>query len=190
MCCILTLSPTFDDWDQNHALYQALSGIDPPAFSKYKVGVSIPVNYEEPFLEAIYALSDRVYLMAYEHKDVDYIERKTNDAFWAWKDGFVHPFKDFNDRYELELFCQTLDKRFNNPRIALHDMKTMMQLEEKNHKCQCGLPILNEGTIPSRSCGRSVPISVKVNWDRLLYLSILILGLAYISSIPSVWWPP
>ena len=131
----LDLEPhTFDDWDQNHALYQArYLELIHRLSSKYKVGVSIPVNYEEPFLEAIYALSDRVYLMAYEHKDVDYIERKTNDAFLLGPEKTVLSIrcKDFNDRYELELFCQTLDKRFNNPRIALHDMKTMMQLEEK-----------------------------------------------------------
>ncbi|MCB0657444.1 MAG: hypothetical protein KDC57_14965 [Saprospiraceae bacterium] len=131
----LDLEPhTLKEWEENKAVYQAryLEMIHRLSM-KYKVSVSIPLSYQDDFLQAIYTLANHVYLMAYEHKDIDFIERKTQAAFLLGADKTTIAIRcqDFNDRYELELFCQSLDQRFHNPRIALHDLEDLMKLEEK-----------------------------------------------------------
>jgi hypothetical protein len=99
-----------------------------------KLSVSIPVFYPENILKEIYAQSDNVYLMAYEHSDADYIIRKVKEEFAidASRTVIALRAKDFKNRTECEKLMAELSRTLNTSRFALHDLETFVKLDELN----------------------------------------------------------
>ena len=97
-----------------------------------KLSVSIPVFYPETTLKDIYAQADNVYLMAYEHSDVDFIIRKVKEEFAidASKTVIALRAKDFKNRNECEKLITELSQTLNTSRFALHDLETFVKLDE------------------------------------------------------------
>jgi hypothetical protein len=97
-----------------------------------KLSVSIPVFYPEPILKEIYAQSDFVYLMAYEHPNADFIIRKVKEEFAldATKTVIALRAKDFKNRNECEKLINELNTTMNASRFALHDLETFVKLDE------------------------------------------------------------
>ncbi len=125
---------TFDDWSENEAMYQEkylrlLRSIA----QNHDVSVSIPVFYSESFLDGVYEIAERVYVMAYENKDVAYIKRKTAEEYQRGKNRTILSIrcKDFANRYELEQFINILRGELDISAIAVQDLKSMLDLEEK-----------------------------------------------------------
>jgi len=97
-----------------------------------KLSVSIPVFYPETILKEIYAYSDLVYLMAYEHPNADYIIKKVKEEFAldANKTVIALRAKDFKNRTECEKLINELNKTINATKFALHDFETFVKLDE------------------------------------------------------------
>lgn len=99
-----------------------------------KLSVSIPVFYPEPILKEIYAQSDNVYLMAYEHPTADFIIKKVKEEFAIdpAKTVIALRAKDFKNRNECENLINELSKTLTPSRFALHDLETFVKLDELN----------------------------------------------------------
>ncbi len=97
-----------------------------------KLTVSIPVFYPETILKEIYAQSDLVYLMAYEHPNAEFIIRKTKEEFGfdASKTIIALRAKDFKNRTECEKLINELSTTLNTSKFALHDLETFVKLDE------------------------------------------------------------
>ncbi len=105
-----------------------------------QLSVSIPVFFPEETLKEIYAQADKVYIMAYEHKDSDYIVRKVKEELDvdASKTIIAIRAKDFNDRNECENLITELNQLLTTHSFAMHDFETFVKLDEisvnKNNK--------------------------------------------------------
>ena len=97
-----------------------------------KLAVSIPLFYPEETLKEIYATCDRVYLMAYEKPDVDFIEKKTAEEFKFGKDKTIISLRadDFATRHDMEVFVGKLSDRLKIDRFAYHDLGRMIDLDQ------------------------------------------------------------
>jgi hypothetical protein len=95
--------------------------------------VSIPVFYPESTLKEIYALSDKVYIMAYEHTDAAYILRKAKEelAAGAEKTIIAVRAKDFKNRSACETLIKELTATLGD-KIAMHDLETFISLDEQS----------------------------------------------------------
>ena len=121
------------DWLENQyksilytsALFAEANGLD--------LSVSIPVHYEQSLLEEVYENADKVMLMAYEHPDVAYIDRKVKEemAIAPEKTVIALSHKDFQNRYLMENFMTELSSSKGFNQFALHDLKGLIELEEK-----------------------------------------------------------
>jgi hypothetical protein len=104
-----------------------------------KLCVSIPLFYPEEVLKDVYALCDKVYLMAYERPEVDFIEKKTAEEFRLGKEKTVIALRaeDFATRHDMEVFMAKLKDKLKTDRFALHDLGRMVDLDQgqlKNSK--------------------------------------------------------
>jgi hypothetical protein len=104
-----------------------------------KLSVSIPLYYPEDVLKDIYANCDKVYLMAYEKPDLDFIQKKTTEEFALGKDKTVIALRaeDFATRHDMEVFMAKLSDKLKTDRFALHDLSRMISLDQdqlKNNK--------------------------------------------------------
>ncbi len=99
-----------------------------------KLTASIPVFYPETILKEIYAQSDLVYLMAYEHPNAEYIIRKTKEEFGFdfSKTIIALRAKDFKNRTECEKLINELSITLNTSKFALHDLETFVKLDEQS----------------------------------------------------------
>lgn len=99
-----------------------------------KLAVSIPVFFPEEVLNEIYANVDKVYLMAYEHNDAEYIVKKVKEelAVGAPKTIIAFRAKDFKDRTACEALISDLAEVLKLDRIALHDLGSFVQLDEQS----------------------------------------------------------
>ncbi len=126
---------TFDDFKTNQAAYfakyiQALNDAD--AFCKkqnLQLEVSIPLSYPDDVLDKIFSVCSKVYLMAYENIDPDFIARKCEEEMKRGKNKIVLALrtKDFVNRAQMEEHF----KKLGIKNIAYHEYETLLELEKK-----------------------------------------------------------
>jgi hypothetical protein len=95
--------------------------------NQFQLSVSIPLSFPDEFIPQIFALCDKVYLMAYENTNIDFIQRKSAEEFAAGKDKITlaFRFKDFKSKIDLYDLIEESRKRFGIDRFALHDFSSM-----------------------------------------------------------------
>jgi|GEM_PF-5404439 len=96
-----------------------------------KLSVSIPVFYETDKLQKIYSYADKVYLMAYETPNVDFIIRKTKEEIAIDKSKTIIALrtKDFKSRDTMNQFIQQLQSALGHSEFAIHDLKSWATLK-------------------------------------------------------------
>lgn len=128
---------TFPDWDENKELY-VNNLIETYRLSKLlceqfglKLSASIPTYYPSEMLGDIYNNLDKVYLMAYERPDIEFIQRKTREEYLTNKSKTVLSLrtKDFNNRLIMEKFIEAVTEVMNINHIAIHDLGTLYDLD-------------------------------------------------------------
>ena len=126
---------TFSDFKENKDLYfnKYMNLIDSAAiFCKRKnlrLSVSIPLNYPDTVLQKLIAKCDKVYLMAYENVDVDFIKKKTAEEIKLGGDKVVLALrtKDFEDRLHMNEHY----KKIGIKHTAYHDYEGLIELDKK-----------------------------------------------------------
>jgi hypothetical protein len=101
--------------------------------NKILLSVSIPLSYGDSLLKAVYTNAQHVYLMAYEHKDIDYIQRKTALplSYGAEKTTICLRVKDFESIEELNQFTEQLTKTMSLNNIGIHDLNDLIMMDNK-----------------------------------------------------------
>ena len=132
---------TFDNWktEKDSLLNEYLKMLNEVSrFCKenqLKLEVSIPLYYPEEITLQIFNIVDQVYFMCYENIDVSYIERKLN-SYIEQKDKFTVAIRteDFTDRNEMEEYIQILINKLGLSKIAYHDLKRVLSMDEEEFK--------------------------------------------------------
>lgn len=124
-----------DDFKTNQAAYfakyiQLLNDAD--AFCKkqnLQLEVSIPLNYPDDVLDKIFSVCNKVYLMAYENTDPEFITRKCEEELKRGKNKIVLALraKDFQNRAQMDEHY----KKLGIKNIAYHDYDTLLELDKK-----------------------------------------------------------
>lgn len=101
---------------------------------KIALAASIPVFYPENILKEMAEVVDKVYIMAYEMKDAEVFTRRVKEEVEIFKDKTVLAVrtKDFSTRLELEEFLGKVIDATGISRVAVHDIKGMVELDEKS----------------------------------------------------------
>lgn len=99
-----------------------------------QLSVSIPVYYNKTLLDSIYNLCDKVYLMAYEHPDIEYITQKVTEEFEvnAAKTIVAISASDFKDRLLFEAFVRKLLEKLGADQLAIHDLGRLIELDNRS----------------------------------------------------------
>lgn len=99
-----------------------------------ELSVSIPVFYPEAYLPMIYGLSDKVFVMAYEHPDIAYVEGKLSEEMEISKDKTVIVLSpnDFTDRLMLENFINQIIIKLGINEIAIHDLRRLLENDARS----------------------------------------------------------
>lgn len=128
---------TFPDWDGNKEKYlnnlMETFRIARKLCNDHgmKLSASIPTYYPNEQLPEIYSLLDKVYLMAYEQPDIEFIARKTSEEYAINKEKTVLSLrtKDFNNRLVMEKFIEALDAEMEFEEMAIHDLGTLFEMD-------------------------------------------------------------
>ncbi len=104
--------------------------------NKILLSVSIPLSYSDSLLKAVYKNAQHVYLMAYEHKDIDYIQRKTALplSYGAENTTICLRVKDFESIGELNQFTEQLTKTMKLNNIGIHDLNDVIMMDNKEQQ--------------------------------------------------------
>lgn len=103
--------------------------------NQLELNVSIPVFYPEKYLRDIYKHADHVYVMAYGHKEVDYIERKTKEEneISRVKTIIALSGKNFTTLTELHKFIGSVSQKMDAQKFAVHDFENMVVLDRNSN---------------------------------------------------------
>jgi len=126
---------TIDDFKTNSGMYEAeyinmlRKARNICDANGFQLSVSIPVYYNRVLLDSIYNLCDKVYLMAYEHPDVEYITQKVSEEFAinASKTIVALSAADFKDRLLFEAF-----DKLGADQLAIHDLGRLIELDNRS----------------------------------------------------------
>jgi acid phosphatase class B len=127
---------TLDDWKGKKSIYldQYIELLDRTnAYCDNRninLSVSVPLHYPKEYLDMIYERCDKIYFMAYENIDTDYIIRKVQD-FNKDKTIISLRTEDFNNLLELEMKIIDLHSKFQPLEYTIHDLRRMIELEKK-----------------------------------------------------------
>lgn len=125
---------TFDDFKTNQEAYftKYIQLLEAGAMFCQKHNlqfeVSIPLSYPDHVLEKVFNACDKVYLMAYENVDPDFITRKIEEEVKRGKSKIVLALrtKDFETRAQMdELF-----KKLGIKNTAYHDFESLLELDK------------------------------------------------------------
>jgi hypothetical protein len=99
-----------------------------------KLSASVPLSFDQTMLNRVYDKCDKVYLMAYEHPDIDYVKRKTADALSisVQKSIIALSPSDFDDRLSLELFIERLLIDLKLETVAIHDLRRLVEIDNRS----------------------------------------------------------
>lgn len=133
---------TFDDFRTNEETYmRALTSVinNTGEFCRSRgmeISVSVPLHYKPAYLERIYNLTDRVFLMAYETTDINQIIRRASEevSISQAKTVFAVSASDFKDRLEMEYFIQQLLIQTQTTSVGVHDLRRLIELDENTIK--------------------------------------------------------
>lgn len=128
---------TFPDWDGTKEFYinnvAEVLRISKTFLSplNLELETSIPLHYPEELLPQIYEQADKVYLMAYERPDIEFIKRKSLEEFSLNKDKTVLSLrtKDFPNRLVMEKFIEAITKEMDLNELTIHDLGTLFELD-------------------------------------------------------------
>jgi len=130
---------TFSDWETEKAAYmnsylQMLNEVRNFCNQrKWKLSVSIPLHYPEETVNKIFSICDQVIFMAYENIKPEYIDRKLLPyAGQKVKLAVAVRTKDFQNRIQIEKYLIDLYHRTGIEQIAIHDIETLISMDEKN----------------------------------------------------------
>ena len=127
---------TFDDWKVNKVKYldQYIELLDKAKTYCNERGlmlsVSVPLHYPENYLQMIYDRVDKVYFMAYENIDTDYIVRKVKD-FNREKTIISLRTEDFRNLLEIEMKIIDIQSQYQPLEFTIHDLRRMIELEKQ-----------------------------------------------------------
>lgn len=98
------------------------------------LSVSIPMHYEPSELSDLYSKADKVFVMAYEKPDINFILRRIAEEMQAGKDKMVIALNpdDFADRLSMEAFISRLLAASGLSEIAIHDLRRLIQIDERS----------------------------------------------------------
>jgi len=128
---------TFPDWDGTKEFYLnnvsevlriSRTFLTPLGL---ELETSIPLHYPEEFLPQIYENVDKVYLMAYERPDIEFIKRKSLEEFSLNKEKTILSLrtKDFPNRLVMEKFIEAITQEMDLNEITIHDLGTLFELD-------------------------------------------------------------
>lgn len=128
---------TFPDWDGTKEFYlnnvTEVLRISKTFLSplNLELETSIPLHYPEELLPQIYEQVDKVYLMAYERPDIEFIKRKSQEEFTLSKEKTVLSLrtKDFPNRLVMEKFIEAISGELNINEVTIHDLGTLFELD-------------------------------------------------------------
>ena len=127
---------TFDDWKENKTKYlnEYIELLDKTRDycdqRKISLSVSVPLHYPKDYLQMIYDRVDKVYFMAYENVDTDYIVRKVKD-FDREKTIISLRTEDFRNLLEIEMKIIDIQSKYQPLEFTIHDLRRMINLEKK-----------------------------------------------------------
>lgn len=131
---------TFEDWGTKKDIY-IKQYLDMLSFVKVLAGpkgmelsVSIPVHLPENSLNGIFGLADRVFVMAYGTKDMAVLKRRLDEELKAGMDKVTIALRplDFDSRAEFERFLKNVIAELGVERVAVHDIKGLLRIDEIN----------------------------------------------------------
>lgn len=96
------------------------------------LSISIPLSYELIYLQKINRFLDRIYLMAYEHPDAQYIIRKTKEEVTLFKSKATIALrtKDFSSMGEMETMMDKLAIEGGFGYFAIHDYSGLLNFKK------------------------------------------------------------
>lgn len=132
---------TFDNWktEKDKLLADYLKMLNEVSIfckaNQLKLEVSIPLYYPEEVTTSILNLVDQVYFMCYENIDLNYFERKLT-PYNDLKEKFTIALRteDFKGRNEMEEYIQHLIEKLGVNKIAYHDLKRLLSMDEEELK--------------------------------------------------------
>jgi hypothetical protein len=133
---------TFADWPEKKGAYldqfveMVRSAKEFVGTSSLEISISIPVHYAEDKLKALFPHCDEIYLMAYEHPKIDYIERKIAEEMGIAPTKITIALRtnDFSNRFDFEQFVRDLSEKTGVNKIAVHALKGLLELDEATIK--------------------------------------------------------
>jgi hypothetical protein len=100
-----------------------------------KLSVSIPLHYPKVVVDSLYSIVDEVYFMCYENIDMSHLERKLMPyAPFAKQTQVALRIEDFKSRDELEKYIEALKEKLPFEKIVIHDLKRLIELDEREFK--------------------------------------------------------
>ncbi|MGC8866384.1 MAG: hypothetical protein ACP5O2_11775 [Bacteroidales bacterium] len=98
------------------------------------LSASIPMHYDTAEIREVYNKCDKVFVMAYEKPDLNFILRKIADELEAGKDKTIIALNpnDFADRLSMEAFISKLLSASGLSEIAIHDLHRLIQIDERS----------------------------------------------------------
>lgn len=96
-----------------------------------KLSVSIPLFYDGKYLPQIIELVDNIYLMTYEHVDIDFINRKKAEErrIAPTKVIMAVRTKDFQSRAAMFDFMNKLSESSDRKDMAIHDLESWLTIK-------------------------------------------------------------
>lgn len=99
-----------------------------------QLSASVPLSFDQAMLTRVYDQCDKVYLMAYEHPDIDYVKRKTADALAISPKKSIIALSpsDFSDRLSMEMFIERLLLDLKMETVAIHDLRRLVEIDNRS----------------------------------------------------------
>lgn len=127
----------FDDWKEKKEAYlkdymDALQFVRSKLPAGRTLSVSIPVFYPSEALREIFAVADKVYVMAYGTDDLEKLKRRLVEEVNTGRDKVVVAIRpgDFRNRYEMERYSTGAMDSLGVKGVAFHDLKGLLEMDE------------------------------------------------------------
>jgi len=100
-------------------------------YPMYKINIAIPTYYPLEYVIKMAEYVDKIYLMAYEYKDIEHLIRKVNKyKFLSHKLVTVFNCKEFKNEYELESNIDKFIEKSGYKNIGLHNLKEYIKVSQ------------------------------------------------------------
>ncbi len=129
---------TLDDFKQKRRTYlesyqQLISAISSRLGKQGQISVSVPLHWDPQDYRHLNTTVDRIYLMAYEIRRVDTLQRRLAEVLphlSLEKVVIALRPEDFMNEVELESVIEQLSKKFGVEHFALHDIDSYLELSD------------------------------------------------------------